>query len=600
MQLSFAASNKPMPLRRAFLVQALLAVSVTVVLGQGRSNQTSRDADIDALVEKSDPAADDWTTEVQHTHAKHQLKRLGQKLVDMVGAKAEKPAFDDVFGAGAKMPLVDLGSVDLIRRGAMQVRRIRGADESSGSAVDPSRALSALVASFSGESLRVKFKIIGVTAGEAGKFSTLTLFQSSGQATKSDASVQHNGRWEIAWEPGPDEDHPLIRSVNILTCEEITSPRTTFVDAARSVITDHRAWDEQLRFGGDYWYGKTDAVGEINYFGHEGIAIGDVNGDGLDDLYVGMGTGIPNKLYVQNADGTCRDTAAEAGVAWLDSTKGVLLVDLDNDGDQDLLMTTGPTIVYCQNDGSGKFVPVRRMRAGTDAAFYSLAAADYDLDGDLDIYATRYVKQRYGLSVPVPFHDANNGPPNHLMRNDGEKGFTDVTRDVGLSENNGRFSLSASWADYDDDGDPDLYVANDFGRNNLYRNDKGKFVDVAASAGAEDQAAGMGVTWSDFDLDGDLDLYVSNMFSSAGRRIAYQPRFKKGDEDTRRQIQHHSLGNALMVNQGDGTFRDASDSAGVRMGRWAWGAVFADFNNDGYDDIIVPNGFLTNEGKDDL
>ncbi|MEK6677402.1 MAG: VCBS repeat-containing protein [Planctomycetota bacterium] len=201
----------------------------------------------------------------------------------------------------------------------------------------------------------------------------------------------------------------------------------------------------------------------------------------------------------------------------------------------------------------------------------------------------------------MPFHDANNGPSNHLMRNDGNDRFLDVTREVGLDVNNARFSLAATWADYDNDGDPDLYVANDFGRNNLYRNDGNHFVDVAATAGAEDQAAGMGASWSDFDLDGDFDLYVSNMFSSAGRRIAYQPQFKEHVADQlRQQIQRHALGNSLLQNQGDGTFRDISDSAGVRMGRWSWGSKFIDLNNDGYDDLIVPNGFLTNDRKDDL
>jgi len=201
----------------------------------------------------------------------------------------------------------------------------------------------------------------------------------------------------------------------------------------------------------------------------------------------------------------------------------------------------------------------------------------------------------------MPFHDANNGPTNHLMRNDGEDRFLDVTREVGLDANNTRFSLIGAWGDYDGDGDPDLYVANDFGRNNLYRNDDGKFTDVAAEAGAEDQAAGMGASWGDYDGDGDLDLYVTNMYSAAGQRIAYQPRFKQGvSEERRRAVQRHSLGNTLLRNLGDGTFRDVSDAAAVRMGRWGWGARFVDLNNDGREDLVVPNGFLSGALEDDL
>ncbi|MCH7813967.1 MAG: VCBS repeat-containing protein, partial [Planctomycetes bacterium] len=170
-----------------------------------------------------------------------------------------------------------------------------------------------------------------------------------------------------------------------------------------------------------------------------------------------------------------------------------------------------------------------------------------------------------------------------------------------LAANNARFSLAASWFDYDGDGDSDLYVANDFGPNGLYRNDGGRFVEVAAQAGAEDQAAGMGVTFADFDLDGDVDLYVSNMFSSAGQRIAFQPRFMSDRAPSDLLgVRRHALGNTLLANRGDGTFEDVSDRTGVRMGRWAWGAMFVDLNNDAYDDLVVPNGFLTNRVKDDL
>ncbi|NIM00336.1 MAG: hypothetical protein GTN89_05325, partial [Acidobacteria bacterium] len=331
-----------------------------------------------------------------------------------------------------------------------------------------------------------------------------------------------------------------------------------------------------LLWGADYWFGRIDAVGELNLMGHQGIAIGDLSGDGLDDVYVAMGTGLPNKLLVRQPDGTVRDTAHASGVAWLDDTKGVLFADTDNDGDRDLLTAIGNTIVLAKNDGRGGFERFVLMKAPTSAAFYSLSAADFDLDGDLDIYGTRYVEQSYGVSVPIPFHDANNGPTNHLLRNDGEDVFLDVTAEVGLDENNRRFSLIGAWADYDDDGDPDLYVANDFGRNNLYRNDGGTFTDVAAETGTEDQAAGMGVAWADHDADGDFDLYVTNMFSAAGRRVAYQPRFQSSlAAEQRSAIQRHSLGNTLFVND-QGRLADRSDDAGVRMGRWGWGSIFLD------------------------
>ena len=205
------------------------------------------------------------------------------------------------------------------------------------------------------------------------------------------------------------------------------------------------------------------------------------------------------------------------------------------------------------------------------------------------------------LGYPIPLYDANNGAPNALFRNLGDWQFENVTKKVGLDANNTRFSFAASWEDFDNDGDLDIYVANDFGRNNLYRNDDGRFSDVTAVAGVEDIASGMSVTWGDYNGDGLMDLYVSNMFSSAGNRITYQRQFRAGDDpQVLGRLQRMTRGNTLFQNMGDGTFRDVSVEAAVTMGRWAWGSKFVDFNNDGREDIVVANGFITNDRADDL
>ena len=170
-------------------------------------------------------------------------------------------------------------------------------------------------------------------------------------------------------------------------------------------------------------------------------------------------------------------------------------------------------------------------------------------------------------------------------------------------ENNDRFSFAPAWGDYDNDGDPDLYVANDFGRNNLYRNEgDGTFTDVAAAAGVEDPAAGMSAAWGDYDNDGDLDLHTANMWSSAGRRLTFAERFADvaAAADTRRKFQRQARGNSLFRNNGDGTFSDVSEEAGVTMGRWGWAADFVDLDNDGLLDLFVQNGYLTGERLDDL
>ena len=550
---------------------------------------------VERLTGLADPLNDDWTTEKHWTHSKHQLGSLADWLKSGTDSNQLQTIVIADASATALRP-ENLERKRLAGRSSIARYRRSGATERSQRV---GQALHTLVSPIreKGRSLRLEFKVVGLPAAAQDQWTTIVRYEAFSQADPG--VIEQTAEWSVDWVKGESEDHPLIHGIDLLWFEEATRDRLMFQDCTRGVIRD--GWDETLQFGADFWYGKIDAVGEITFFGHNGIAIGDVNGDGLEDLYVAMSTGLPNKLFVRQADGTVRDTAEQAGVAWLDDTKGVLFADMDNDGDQDLLCAIGPTIVLCKNDGTGRFDRFVSMKAPEAASFYSLCAADFDLDGDLDIYGVRYVHVRYGLSVPMPFHDANNGPPNHLLRNDGDDRYLDVTEETGLNVNNTRFSTACAWQDYDNDGDPDLYVTNDFGRSNLYRNDGGKFVDVAAQVGAEVQAAGMGVAWSDFDLDGDFDLYQSNMFSAAGNRIAYQPRFKaEAAPEIRREVQGHSLGNALLRNEGNGTFRDFSEQAGVRMGRWAWGSKFVDINNDGYDDIMVPNGFLTNDRKDDL
>jgi hypothetical protein len=248
------------------------------------------------------------------------------------------------------------------------------------------------------------------------------------------------------------------------------------------------------------------------------------------------------------------------------------------------------------------------LGVSTKAQTYSLTAADIDEDGFLDIYSCGYnpsvADQREGsMGAPMPFHDANNGGANTLWRNNGKWDFLDITGEVGLDVDNRRFTFAASWEDYDNDGDLDLYVANDYGRNCLYRNEgKGlKFTNIAAELNLEDTSAGMSSNWADFNRDGALDLYISNMFSSAGNRITYQSQFKADTSDAvRSKFQRMARGNTLYQSDGEGGFTDVSVDLGVTMGRWSWGSTFADLNNDGWEDILVANGFISTDDTGDL
>ncbi|MCA9266485.1 MAG: VCBS repeat-containing protein, partial [Planctomycetales bacterium] len=328
-----------------------------------------------------------------------------------------------------------------------------------------------------------------------------------------------------------------------------------------------------------------------------------------EDLFISQPAGLPCRLLIQQEDGTLQDQTREYDLEWLDASRNGMFVDLDNDGDQDFIISLNYSTVIFENLAPGKLF----LRTQIDVHSWpaSFAAADYDGDGDVDLFICGYNPRGETapgdiFANPVPYHDANNGARNFMMQNDGEFAFSDVTAAVGFDANNHRFSFAATWEDYDNDGDPDLYVANDFGRNNLYRNDRDangqvRFTDVAREAGVEDISAGMSVSWGDYNHDGLMDVYVSNMFSSAGNRITYQEQFKTNEDDTTRaSIQRHARGNTLFQNNGDGTFRDVSVDAHVTMGRWAWGSLFTDINNDSWEDIYVTNGFFTTPDTGDL
>ena len=455
--------------------------------------------------------------------------------------------------------------------------------------------------------LHVKFKIYRVDMHSDAAV-TRADFECSGET--QNGFLQQNATWMCHWVFADGVDAPQLSRIDLEEYEEVLTRAPhghLFSDCSQAVLGHNEFVLEQFSRGVNHWKFRLQDELKLSAYGHHGLVLADVNGDGLDDVYVSQATGHPNRLFLQQSDGTATDVSASAGVDWLDRSFGALLVDIDNDGDQDLAIVMEATLMLMANDGTGTFSERAVVRVYSEDP-YSLAAADYDNDGDVDLYLANYGSRPLsadssvpGYEPPFPFHDANNGSANQLLRNDGDWRFTNITKKCGLDANNRRWSLAVSWEDYDNDGDQDLYIANDFGRNNLYRNDGGHFVDVAASAGVEDIAAGMSVSWADYNNDGWMDLYISNMFSSAGERIAYQRQFHLGADDAVRQLfQRHARGNTLFENAGNGTFHDVSVEQAVTMGRWAWGSTFFDLNNDGREDLLVANGFVTGPKTNDL
>ena len=198
----------------------------------------------------------------------------------------------------------------------------------------------------------------------------------------------------------------------------------------------------------------------------------------------------------------------------------------------------------------------------SNADTWSTAAADYDKDGDVDLFLT---------------HWTQSGGPNHLWQNNGDGSFSpvDVTAGItGITDTGYDLSFTPNFADLNNDGWPDIVLASDFGTSQVFHNNgNGTFTNTTQAVINDEN--GMGAALGDYDNDGDLDWFVSSIYEADG--------VPDGGWRT--------SGNRLYRNRGDGTFDDATDQAGVRPGHWGWGSVFADLNNDGHEDIFHVNGW---------
>jgi len=329
-----------------------------------------------------------------------------------------------------------------------------------------------------------------------------------------------------------------------------------------------------------------------------GVAFYDYDNDGWLDIFLVNGSrleGFPagqapsSHLFKNNRDGTFTDVTAQAGLLHSGWGQGVCIGDYDNDGYEDLFVTYfGKNVLY-HNNGNGTFTDVtEKAGVGGNGKRWNTGCAfvDYDRDGHLDLFVANYIDLNLA-TAPVPESGpclykgvmvacgppGLNGGKNILYRNNGNGTFTDVTEQAGILDANGTYGLGVLTADFDNDGWPDIYVANDSTASALYQNKKnGKFVDIAMEAGCALSAdgkpqAGMGISAADYDLDGNLDIVKTNF---------------AGDTPSL----YHNIGGA--------TFEDATFAAG--LGRHTqflgWGCGFLDMDNDGWPDILICNGHV--------
>ena len=322
-----------------------------------------------------------------------------------------------------------------------------------------------------------------------------------------------------------------------------------------------------------------------------GAAWSDVDGDGASDLLVVGGTGQRPALFLNDGTGRFRDEAAERGLAPRGAGMGALFADWDADGDDDLYLTADGANTMWRHEGP-HFVDATGVSGTGDEGWgASAAAADVDLDGDLDLYVTNYLE--FDVSLLPPESEAPGrrredplamlpyvfpGQADVLYRNDGTGVFTDVTERAGLHHPDGK-GLGAVFVDVDEDGAPDLYVANDTTPNTYWHNDgEGRFEELSLFVGLDDPRGGMGLAPADVDGDGDVDLLLTNwqlepnaLYRNNHRHLPSARRFMPGFDD-------------IAVKAG---------LAQPSVGYVGWGCLLADLDDDGDRDVFVANGYTS-------
>ena len=562
---------------------------------------------LDAVLAKTQPGLDEFVTEKYHDQIAAILGEWGVSLQH----SPREVAFERTFAADFLGSSLQPTDSQLVRTGAkIEVRRNKFSLRPEIPREAFLHELRYELSSFS-KILTAEFQVTSIEAIPATsssqvpeKLQTRVRYELVGTGDGF-YREQRVGTWNLEWKPAPGAGFQLC---NWQTLDETRSRSLSpsFIDTTASAFGGNASYSRQLLRGVDYWRTALDGACGIDIYGHNGVSVADIDNDGFDDLYVCQPAGLPNRLYRNRGDGTFEDITEVSGLGLLDNTSCALFADFDNDGRQDVVVVTASGPQLFLNRGGGKF----RGKPGAfhfanppQGTFTGAAVADYDRDGWLDIYFCLYLYYQGAnqYKYPLPYHAAENGPPNFMMRNQRDGTFRDVTAESGLNQNNARYSFCCSWGDYNRDGWPDLYVVNDFGRKNLYRNNgDGTFTDVAAEAGVEDVGAGMSVCWFDYDNDGAEDLYVADMWTAAGERISEQEIFKKDSpEQVRALYRKHAMGNSLFHYAGR-EFQDETSAAGVGVGRWSWSSDAFDFDHDGFADLYIANGMISGVSRQDL
>jgi enediyne biosynthesis protein E4 len=344
----------------------------------------------------------------------------------------------------------------------------------------------------------------------------------------------------------------------------------------------------------------------VHYDHGNAVAVADVDGDGLYDIYFTNQVG-GNQLWKNLGGGKFKNITEDAGVGLPDRISvAAAFADIDNDGDQDLFVTTvrGGNVLF-ENDGHGHFKDISK-ESGLDLVAHSSGAVffDYDNDGLLDLLVCkvgRYTSDEKGANGEyVGLRDAFHGhmfPDRYeypiLYKNMGHNKFKDVTAEVGLHARG--WCGDASFADVNGDGRPDLFLLNMVGHSHYLENVDGKkFVDKTDQYFPKTPFGSMGISFLDFDNDGRRDLFITDMHSDMFEELGpdqekQKDTFRPPEQFLGAPADTYTFGNALYHQTRDGKFEEVSDAMGVEN-YWPWGPSVGDINADGWDDIFIPSG----------
>ncbi len=376
------------------------------------------------------------------------------------------------------------------------------------------------------------------------------------------------GRIRIRWRPQTEEASPAMESVEVLDAELLSRQGATpFAHVVPADLTPRRG---SLRF-------------EPN------LQVCDLDRNGLADIVVSR----INRVYWNQGQGQFHPAPlCDFPLPFLNSG---LLADFDSDGTVDFLGVNCDGLALFHGTAEGKFpFPPEHHSVGPSVLLNSsvMTAGDIDNDGDLDLWLAQYRVPFQDGQMPTPFYDANDGYPSYLLRNDGAGRFTDATEAAGLAAKRYRRTYSASFVDWDDDGDADLITVNDFAGIDLYQNDgSGRFRDVSGEC-PDRHGFGMAHTFGDFDNNGSLDVLMIGMNAYTAHRLDHLGLAVARRPDYAAMRPAMAFGNRLFYQHGR-RFRQTAHGQQIARTGWSWGVSSGDFDNDGDEDFYVVNGHIT-------